>query len=70
MAVLPPLFPSICSLSELIFEPAGLDFQSDSCPTSRISTMAKPHRLIKKANHGSRPANSKARRLKRAKVRT
>ncbi len=30
--------------------------------------MAKPHRLVKKANHGSRPANSKARRLKRAKV--
>jgi hypothetical protein len=26
MAVLPPPFPSICSLSELIFEPAGLDF--------------------------------------------
>ena len=32
--------------------------------------MAKPHRRLKKANHGARPANSKARRLKRAKVRT
>ncbi len=27
--------------------------------------MAKPHRVLKKANHGRRPANSKARRLKR-----
>ena len=32
--------------------------------------MAKPHRTLKKANHGRRPANSKARRLKRAVVRT
>lgn len=32
--------------------------------------MAKPGRKIKKANHGKRPANSKARRAKRAKVRT
>jgi hypothetical protein len=32
--------------------------------------MTKPHRNLKKANHGSRPANSKARRIKRAKVRT
>jgi hypothetical protein len=32
--------------------------------------MAKPHRLIKKANHGARPANAKARRAKRRKVRT
>jgi hypothetical protein len=34
------------------------------------SFMAKPHRQLKKANHGSRPANSKARRLKRGKVKT
>lgn len=32
--------------------------------------MAKPHRLIKKANHGQRPANAKARRAKRRKLRT
>jgi hypothetical protein len=32
--------------------------------------MAKPHRNLKKANHGSRPANSKARRLKRKDIRT
>ncbi len=34
------------------------------------SPMAKPQRKIKKANHGKRPASSKARRLKRNKVRT
>jgi hypothetical protein len=32
--------------------------------------MAKPHRMIKKANHGKRPANSKARRARRKLVRT
>jgi hypothetical protein len=32
--------------------------------------MAKPHRNLKKANHGRRPANSKARRLKRANIKT
>jgi len=32
--------------------------------------MAKPHRKLKKANHGRRPANSKARRAKRAHLRT
>ena len=32
--------------------------------------MAKPQRKIKKANHGKRPASSKARRLKRGVVRT
>jgi hypothetical protein len=32
--------------------------------------MAKPHRNLKKANHGRRPANSKARRLKRKDLRT
>lgn len=32
--------------------------------------MAKPHRKVKKANHGKRPANAKARKLKRAKVKT
>jgi hypothetical protein len=34
------------------------------------SVMAKPHRVLKKANHGKRPANSKARRLKRKDIRT
>jgi hypothetical protein len=32
--------------------------------------MAKPHRNHKKANHGKRPSNSKARRVKRWKVKT
>jgi hypothetical protein len=32
--------------------------------------MAKPQRIIKKANHGKRPANSKARRARRKLVRT
>jgi len=32
--------------------------------------MAKPGRKIKKANHGKRPANSKARKNKRHKVKT
>jgi len=32
--------------------------------------MAKPHRVAKKANHGKRPANSKARKTKRHAVRT
>ena len=36
-----------------------------------ISTkMAKPHRKLKKANHGARPANAKARKAKRRKIRT
>jgi len=32
--------------------------------------MAKPHRKIKKANHGKRPANARGRRAKRRLVRT
>jgi hypothetical protein len=32
--------------------------------------MAKPHRVLKKANHGKRPANSKARKQKRHLVKT
>jgi hypothetical protein len=32
--------------------------------------MTKPHRKLKKANHGQRAANSKARKSKRRKVRT
>lgn len=32
--------------------------------------MAKPHRLVKKANKGQRPANAKARKAKRAMVKT
>jgi hypothetical protein len=32
--------------------------------------MAKPHRTHKKANHGKRPANSRAQRAKRRKVKT
>jgi hypothetical protein len=36
----------------------------------RVIEMAKPQRKIKKANHGKRPASSKARKLKRKGVRT
>lgn len=32
--------------------------------------MAKPHRVLKKANHGKRPSNSKARKARRHLVRT
>ena len=32
--------------------------------------MTKPHRNLKKPNHGRRPANSKARRLKRKNIKT
>jgi len=32
--------------------------------------MAKPHRKLKKANHGKRPASAKARKLKRRMIRT
>lgn len=32
--------------------------------------MTKPRRNLKKANHGKRPANSKARKMKRSKVKT
>ena len=32
--------------------------------------MAKPQRPLKKANHGRRPASSKARRLKRGAIKT
>jgi hypothetical protein len=34
------------------------------------SRMAKPHRQLKKANHGARPANSKARKMKRKHIKT
>lgn len=32
--------------------------------------MAKPHRKVKKANHGKRPASAKAKKAKRKLVRT
>ncbi len=32
--------------------------------------MAKPGRKVKKANHGKRPANSKARKSKRRQIKT
>jgi len=36
----------------------------------RSICMAKPHRGLKKANHGARPANSKARKAKRKHIKT
>jgi hypothetical protein len=35
-----------------------------------VETMAKPHHKLKKANHGKRPANAKARKAKRRKIKT
>ncbi|EAQ78042.1 MULTISPECIES: 50S ribosomal protein bL37 [Blastopirellula] len=32
--------------------------------------MAKPHRKLKKANHGARPASAKARKAKRRSIKT
>lgn len=32
--------------------------------------MAKPHRKVKKANHGKRPANAKGRKAKRKLIKT
>jgi len=37
---------------------------------SFINAMAKPGRKIKKANHGKRPASSKARKQKRREIKT
>lgn len=39
-------------------------------PLLESHRMAKPHRNLKKANHGARPANSKARKAKRKHIRT
>jgi hypothetical protein len=39
-------------------------------PNQLGKIMVKPHRKLKKANHGQRTANSKARKAKRRKVRT
>jgi len=44
--------------------------QRDINPTTAINTMAKPHHKLKKANHGRRPANAKARKAKRKKIKT
>ena len=45
------------------------DVQSADVHLREVS-MAKPHRGLKKANHGARPANSKARTAKRKHIRT
>jgi hypothetical protein len=49
----------------------------DSCDLAAASRiyrselqMAKPHRPLKKANHGKRPANAKARKAKRRMIKT
>jgi hypothetical protein len=44
--------------------------QRDINPTTATNTMAKPHHKLKKANHGRRPANAKARKAKRKKIKT
>ena len=51
----------VCSTT--LSSPSPLD------PVWRLR-MSKPHRNLKKANHGSRPANSKARKAKRKHIKT
>jgi hypothetical protein len=55
--------PAEDDILSLYYRPARL-FEEEA------SAMAKPHRVLKKANHGKRPANSKARRSKRKDIRT
>jgi len=47
-----------------------VDPESDQGQTCSEAPMAKPHRKIKKANHGARPANAKARKRKRSHIKT
>ena len=42
----------------------------DSSDKETGETMAKPQHKVKKANHGKRPANAKARKAKRKKIKT
>jgi len=59
-------YPTACYNSTV----ASLIRLRSRCPDSGVFPMAKPHRTLKKANHGSRPANSKARKAKRKHIRT
>jgi len=63
---------STCSVSaaSAFSNRGGLDNLTDSTSSREDDVMAKPHRTHKKANHGKRPANARARRAKRRKVRT
>lgn len=45
-------------------------FSSESPQPIKDKIMAKPGRKTKKANHGKRPANAKARKAKRKKIKT
>lgn len=60
------IFPGAAVIDKLI----SLDTLALKLTIGRYAIMAKPQRKIKKANHGKRPASSKARRLKRGIVRT
>jgi hypothetical protein len=69
------LFRRLCIRMEprpMAWYNSPLRLLSDPFPTALILEfpMAKPHRTLKKANHGSRPANSKARKAKRKHIRT
>jgi hypothetical protein len=69
-----PLNPFSCVL-RTSFTASGRNgslgvYQLSKSDTVKEFSMAKPHRGLKKANHGRRPANSKARRLKRKDLRT
>jgi hypothetical protein len=48
----------------------GASSRSGTGLLRRSTQMTKPHRNLKKANHGARPANAKARRAKRRVVKT
>jgi hypothetical protein len=48
----------------------AITFLAECLDTRSDIKMAKPHRKLKKANHGRRPANSKARKSKRKNLKT
>ena len=56
------IFPSLAQVDKLK--------DSVVLRSSGVLLMAKPHRIVKKANHGKRPSNAKGRRAKRRLVRT
>ena len=48
----------------------GIYFSLTKSINNKEIVMSKPGRKIKKANHGKRPANAKARKAKRKKIKT
>lgn len=62
----------VCFADAMFLSSPLVDFLSitESIESKASRVMAKNTRKIKPANHGTRPASSKARKAKRAKVRT